>query len=451
MNRTILAGRPDERPKVTSNWALRTFGPPPGLKEMNVVCWGLFVAFLLVPLIVLLWLQLIAGPKSLLKLHPDFIYFYGVGRIVNDYSISRLYDYSLQLDVFNQLNTLKEGSYGPSPYPPYVAAFFSLFARLPFDIAFILWAAISLALYLFGIACVVRELFRGERLKVSLIFCFCLAFYPFIISTLVNGQLSSVAFAAIGLAILCEKRSRPFCCGLALSVLGYKPTLLLLIVPMLLLTKRFRSLTGLIVGGIGWVSLATAIAGIQFWPVYIRFLRSFGAVAGVGQRSTLQSWKYVDVHSSLNSLGGSQSSLGVGILSVFTIVIATSLGILLWKSRSAVRSAQDLAWAATLTWTLLLNIYVPIYDSVLVAIAIILTLSSPEALKGMVPIGRWVPLAILVIALSWITVAVARKYGVQPLTLFLGVLGLGQLYLLQKTCSSPQSQGASKLMPIAES
>jgi len=37
------------------------------------------------------------------------------------------------------------------------------------------------------------------------------------------------------------------------------------------------------------------------------------------------------------------------------------------------KPAQILVWAATLTWTLVLNLYVPIYDSVLVVLSVIAT------------------------------------------------------------------------------
>ena len=49
---------------------------------------------------------------------------------------------------------------------------------------------------------------------------------------------------------------------------------------------------------------------------------------------------------------------------------------LLYKSAVGEGSEQYLAWAVTLTWTLLLNVYVPTYDSVLVTIAVILTLGA---------------------------------------------------------------------------
>lgn len=205
------------RGKFLPHWPDRILGPRPGMKEMNLVCWGLFVAFLVVPFCVVRWAQIKTGSGSIRQLHSDFVYFYGVGHIMHEYPSVRLYDYSLQRKTFSDIYPARDGVYGPSPYPPFVALFFSLFARVPFDLAYLLWLGISLALYLIGITATVKEVFPRERLKISLIFCFALAFYPFFFGTLANGQLSSVAVCSVGIAIFQERHSKPFRSGLALD------------------------------------------------------------------------------------------------------------------------------------------------------------------------------------------------------------------------------------------
>jgi hypothetical protein len=191
-----------------------------------------------------------------------------------------LYDYNLQQKIFNQIYPAHEAFYGPSPYPPYVALFFRPFARVSFESAYLLWMGISLALYIAGIAAAVKEVFPRERLKISLIFCFALAFYPFVFGTLLNGQLASVAVFSIGLAIFQERHSNPFCSGLALSILAYKPTLLFLLLPMLLLTRRSKTLFGFIFGTVILIVVATAFTGIQIWPTYAHMLRPLWTFRG---------------------------------------------------------------------------------------------------------------------------------------------------------------------------
>ncbi len=96
-------------------------GPTPGLKEMNLACWGVFAALLVTRFCYPLWIQFKTGVGSFHILPADFIYFYGIGRIANEYPLARLYDYNLQLKTFNEIYALHDGAYGPSPYPPFVA------------------------------------------------------------------------------------------------------------------------------------------------------------------------------------------------------------------------------------------------------------------------------------------------------------------------------------------
>src|SRR5260221_5563217 len=127
------------RIKGLIGWPESILGLRPGLKELNVICWGLFVAGLVVPVTVYLWFRYKSGAKFSDLLPIDFVYFYGVGRLLNEHSAASLYDYGLQLKTFNDIYPLQHEFWGPSPYPPFVATFFSLFARLSLQKAYFLW------------------------------------------------------------------------------------------------------------------------------------------------------------------------------------------------------------------------------------------------------------------------------------------------------------------------
>ena len=418
--------------KFAIHWPDRILGPPLSLKGMNVLCWSMFVAFLVVPLFVNLWVQFKTGSGSIRKFDSDFVYFYGIGQLLNEHPPVDLYNYGLQQKIFNQIYPAHEAFYGPSPYPPYVALFFRPFARVSFESAYLLWMGISLALYVAGIAATVKAVFPREQLIISLIFCFALAFYPFVFGTLLNGQLASVAVFSVGFAIFQERHSNPFCSGLALSILAYKPTLLLLLLPMLFLTRRFKALFGFIFGTVILIVLATAFTGIQIWPAYAHMLSHFGHSTGLRNQSVLQLWKYIDFVSLSFAVPGGRSRAGVVILICLTSTIALGLAVLLWKSVKGGRSAQYLAWAATLTWTLIVNLYVPIYDSVLVTIAVVLTLGALRDLDWSVAAGWITFLSLLIFAVSWKTEALAQRHGIQLLSIFIAALGLGQLFILHR-------------------
>ena len=412
------------------HWPVRLLGPRPGLRELNMMCWGLLAGVFLARFLIPVLIQLRSGAGSNAFLPADFIYFYGIGHIVNHYPLARVYDYPLQLKTFNEIYALHDGAYGPSPYPPFVALFFSLLARLPFAAAFALWGAASLALYLVGIGVAVRTVFPGERLKASLIFCFALAFYPFAVGTLLNGQLSAVAVCAFGVAIALETKQRMFASGLALAMLVYKPTLLVLLIPMLLVTRRFKALGGFAAGVTMLVLATTAFGGMEVWTAYGRFLSLIGHVAGASGPAGLPLWKYVDFNSCIHALTGGRGSTA---LIAIGCAIAIVLAHLLWKSAGEGRPAQSLAWAATLTWTLLLNVYVPIYDAVLVAISVVLTLGALKELRRRGEAAWVVALSVAMVATSWETSAIAEKHGVQVLSILLAVLGFGQVFGLWRT------------------
>jgi hypothetical protein len=413
----------------------------PGLRELNLACWGLFLGFVVFPLFVPIFYDLKTGSAFIHLLPVDFTYFYGIGKIVNEYSFSRLYDYSLQLTIFNGIYPLRGHTYGPSPYPPFVALFFSLFARLTFMEAYLVWLATSLALYCAGIASVIKVAYPKDRLRASLIFCCSLGFYPFFICTLKLGQLSAIAVFSVGVAIFQEHKGRPFTSGLALAILTYKPTLLFLLVPMLLITRRIRAFLGFLTGASILILLVTAFAGLDIWSTYAHFLTFFQQVSVYRGQSLLQLWEYVDLTSLSYSIPGGRSAIALTVLASLTIAILAVLAALSWKSAAHRAPVQYLVWSATLTWTLVLNLYVPVWDSILVVVAVILTLG---ALRTLVwgEAGQWVGLlAISIFAVTWNLAAKGNQHGSQWMTILLFLLGSTQLFLLYRAIRQGSLQG----------
>lgn len=432
MNITAQAATPESSKGICIFWPKRIFGPQPSLREVNFICWAMFLAFLVVPICVVHWMQVKQGNGSYVQLNSDFVYFYGDGLIARDYPAARIYDYGLQQQTFNSIQPSRDESYGASPYPPFVPLFFSLLARLPFNAAYFLWLAISLGLYCVGIWAAVSAIFPGDQLKLSLILCFALAFYPFVAETLANGQLSAIAVFAVGLAIFQERRGNLFLGGLTLGLLCYKPTLLLLILPMLLLTKQLKILWGFLTGVFALLLIGTCYGGLPVWDAWIRLMRFLSHQAGVHGKSALKLQMYLDFSSVSHMVSGGRTAVGLAIVVALASVISATLAVVLWRSRKGPGPVQWLVWAAVLTWTLMLNVYVPIYDSVLVVLAVILTLGALRDL-GWSKATEWVTfLAVLIFAVSWITEPVAKAHGIQLLTVALSILGSAQIYFLNR-------------------
>jgi hypothetical protein len=363
----------------------------------------------------------------------DFIYFYGIGQILNQHPAIQLYDYGLQLKTFNDIFPLSANHqvWGRSPYPPFVAKFFSIFAHLSFEEAFFAWMGTSFLLYIAGITAAVKAALPNDRLRGSLVFCFSIASPLFLYFNLVVGQLATVAVFAIAIAIFLERRSMPVLGGLALALVTYKPTLLLLLVPMMLVTRRFRMLLGFCTGSAALIAASTIFAGPRIWPVYFHFLETFAGTAGIHGQSSVKRWEYVDFNAVSYAIPGARSSLGLAILIGLLAGIATWLIVLWRKSAGANSTTQNLVWASTLTWTLLINVYVPVYDTLLVAVAVTLTIGALVHLGSIRAAGWAAILAITLSAVSFKAESIAQDHGIQPLTILLLILGLLQALTLQ--------------------
>jgi hypothetical protein len=318
---------------------------------------------------------------------------------------------------------------------------------MPYVRAYVLWMAFSVVLYLAGLFLITNRFFRGDPFSRPLIFCFALAYYPFIVGTLINGQLVAVGFFALALAIHQDDRERPLASGLALSLCAYKPTLLVLILPMLLVTRRVRTLVGFGIGALALVLFATTVEGVQVWSGYLETLRYFN-----GMHSTLRLPIYIDFRAFTSLLSPQHSWITLALVSAFAAWSIVCLFRLWVISVNAGNAGRTLVWATTITWTLLLNIYVPMYDSILLVISIIV---SARVLKNFS--SRWFGiLCTLTFGSAWVTVEIAERTGIQVLTILLAALGSLQLFAckreieisahrgwLQNTGTQPEEAGLS--------
>ncbi len=401
----------------------RLLASPANLKQLNLICWGLFLVAFVLPFTAFV-LATHRPPDG------DFAGFYALGRILNTHPMSDLYNYDLQKEVCNQVHA-RAGAYGPLPYPPFVGMFFQPFARLPYPAAYVLWLLVTLALYAAGLRLLIRRFLPLDPVRRSLLFCFAFAYCPFIIDTAASGQLSEVGFFALAVALCQDDEGHRIRSGLALSLCLYKPTLLILLVPMLLVTRRFRSLLGIAAGAAALLALPTVVGGIAIWSAFLRTLLSFGKVAGGAQVSTvLILVKYVDLTSFSAFVHGGRSWPGLTIL---LLAVAAGAVFLLRAWLQSPRSGKPfnaLVWAATITWTLLVNVYVPMYDSILIVLALLVTAAALRQIPASRMHRAFTLLWILILAGSWFSGWLDGRTGVQLLTLLFAALGALQFSAL---------------------
>ena len=414
-------------PQPGKTAAKRLLGPGLSLKELNLICWGLFAGFLVIPLSFVLIVR--GGATRAGGPEVDFVYLYSMGRMLNQYPPADLYNYDLEKQVCQEVHPLQKGEYGPIPYAPYIGVLFRPFALLSYTAAYMLWVSISFLLYLAGVTLVSSRFFAGDPLRRSLVYCFALSYYPFINWTLLSGHISTIGFLAFAVAFHQEDVKRPFWSGMALSICHYKPPLLLLFLPMLVVSKRFRTIAGFCTGGLAVALFTTAVEGFGIWSGYFRMLLSFGRGAATVQgHSFKQLWKYVDISSFLDALHGPAFWAGALFAAACAVWAAFHLLRFWWKSPKP----GTLLWAATLTWSLVLNIYTPIYDSILMTISVITTAGVLRRHSKPSLQAPFTLLWLAIIAGSWFTLGIAESSGFQLLTVLFCLFGLLQLAILRR-------------------
>jgi hypothetical protein len=104
----------------------------------------------------------------------------------------------------------------------------------------------------------------------------------------------------------------------------------------------------------------------------------------------------------------------------------------------------SLAWASTLTWTLILSPYVPLYDTILIIPSLIASASAfRPARHGALEGGM-----LMLFLCSWLSAALALLIHVQLLTLAIALLGSLQLAACLRKNSSVRL-GSGTQLPVA--
>ena len=380
------------------------------------------------------------------NLGADFGAFYVAGTIFNAHSPARIYDAGLQEQLYReQFPTAPTDSHLPYVNAPFFILPFTLLSRLPYRWAYLGWVVFSVALYIAGLTLLRSTLgsIPADAWFVALLLA--LSFMP-CLECLAGGQTSAIGFFCLAAAISSERRSRSLFSGLLLSLCAYKPTLLLLILPMLVITRRYATLLGF-AAGCGVLALVSLlIVGWQGVAGFINTLLYF-THATTSATSGLRNWKYVDVTSFFRQLLGPHSYLR---WTMTAAAILLGLPLLLrtwWLGQRQDRDEQGLIWAITITSTLVLNLYVGIYDSTLVVLSALLTTDylyrKIRSKESRLPTSYKYILLLLYVT-PWITQHVARLSGVQLFTLVLALVAGYQIIELQRLMRDREQERSSE-------
>ena len=356
-------------------------------------------------------------------LGADFAAFYDAGTLINRYGVGKLYDLSLQAEIYHEGFPLVDRNTDIFFLnAPFLALPLPILARLAYPWAYALWAIASLALYAGGFRLLWRELKGMPEALFPTALLVAVTFMPFMVECLAGGQTTAVGFLSLASAVLLEGRGKLFASGLALSLLTYKPTLLVLIGPMLVVTGRWRVIAGLAVGG---TALGLVSVGFGGWGILSRW---FDALVFAGRHATsatsgLRLWKFVDLNSFARGLADTHVALR------WIIAGTTSSVALVWLLRGwwCMRTRGELNaranWALTLAWLPILNVYVGFYDTALLALSVMLVTEQLYRRSTGLPLTYRLMLLALYVA-PWCSQPIARSTGFQLYTLVIAAWGV---------------------------
>jgi len=388
----------------------------------------------------------IFGPS----LGADFGAFYVAGQIFNHYGPASIYDVPLHRRLYQESFPNaphdEELSYANAPF--FVVPFIFL-SRLPYTWAYLAWLVISICLYVTGFSILWRALKYLPREIWLTALLLSLSFWPFLVECLAGGQTSAFGFFCLALAIACEARSK-FWSGAALALCAYKPTLLVLIGPMLLLTGRWLTLIGLAAGNLVLAVFSFFLVGRQGCISFINRLL-FYSTASTTTESGLRSWKYVDINAFMRLLLPRHEHLRLTITAVLVLVAILFLIASWWRLRK--KSQPQLLWALTVSWTPVLNIYMGIYDSSILVLAVLLLTAEfylKESRLSSLPFTYKALLVALYVS-PLFTQGIAMATGVQIYTLAVAAFAIYQLRTLndltlrgERGCDGSHSRAVSE-------
>jgi Glycosyltransferase family 87 len=300
----------------------------------------------------------LAGPTS-----TDFVSFYAAGALADAGTPELAYDPAAH-EAAEQRATAPGVEYRFFYYPPVFLLLCAFLARLPYLVAFAVFEAATLALYLIAMREILAERDWSGMIPV-------LAF-PAVFWALGLGQNSFLTAALFGAGTLWTDR-RPILAGLCFGALCYKPHFALLVPVALLAGSHWRALAAALVSATALCGLSLIFFGSETWQAFL--------AAGTGSLATYASGR-INFGGFVSPFGGVLLA-GGSTYAAYAIQAAVTLGAglvvaVVWRQglRLALRAA--ILAAATL-------VAIPvvlIYDLMLAAVAAAWLVRDPAGLAN---------------------------------------------------------------------
>ena len=402
----------------------RIIGPLPGQREARA-----FSVFALIAGLICCGLSLYYGFRGETfmgrPMGSDFVEFYAAGKALNQHQPALIYDIpaltKLEQDSLPAMSRTQMLIFG---YPPVVGQLYRPFALLPYKWAYCAWLVFSLVLYATGLWLLFGGWAHSSYRRTAFLLSLSAPMYT--LETWMGGQLSVVTFFAVALFVYCFEKRWLILAGVALGLATYKPSLIAIPAAMMILGACWRMFAGLCGGSVLLLlgSLATAgVNGLHLWMVQMKV---FAGIATTNE-TIIRRTKYVDLNSFFSILLGG-SSVERGIATLVAAAAFLFMGWIWWRASRQSHDVHRYLWGATLTWTLMINIYAPVYDTILLvpAGALVARALYVQSKREQAALQLWLIALWLV---PWLTQSWADYLRLQILTPVLAGFGYWALTL----------------------
>jgi alpha-1,2-mannosyltransferase len=206
----------------------------------------------------------------------DFAQFYVMGWLVRSAPIADLYDVDAHRETARHHIDPRLDTHAPYPnYGPQVALIFAPLSTLPYHRSLGLLTFLSVCAYAVAVWLLTRGTLALSR-EWPLVLLLAAA-SPALLATLRFGQLSTFSLLFLAFSIEALRQGRSFLAGLCLGALAFKPSLLVVAGPALLLAREWRCAFGLAVAGALHLAGGWAAGGGEGLRLYLHALLTLAA------------------------------------------------------------------------------------------------------------------------------------------------------------------------------
>lgn len=293
------------------------------------------------------------------KGYGDFAVLYTAGRILTEGQGQRLYDADLQFQEQQEFAPQVEGRHAPLPYnhPPFEGLLFVSLARLPYFAAFCVWTAFNAAIVL-----TLPWLLRpdvGWLRKGSAGFWLlgALAYFPLGLAFL-QGQDTVLLLLLLALVYRALRRNAEFAAGCWLAIGLFRPQIVLPLLLLLALSRRWR-----LIGGFATVAAGLALisVGTVGWHTAL-YYPEFVWHAEHGLVDPMSTLRMPNLHGLLVTIGAGLGLQAAWINALTAGASIALIGVVARISRGKENSAFDLEFSLAIVAAVLISYHAYVYD-----------------------------------------------------------------------------------------